>query len=134
MSRDVQWKAGGTCGSWWGWRGLNPHVACATQDFKSCAYANFATSPRLFELATSWDNPTKERRAASLNGEGVHYITSENFASPATKTEVAELEPALQPVTVIAVGATNSLFKLFAPTGLIAERVEPPYAASIRGL
>lgn len=34
--------------SWWGWRGLNPHGAFAPQDFKSCAYANFATSPRLF--------------------------------------------------------------------------------------
>jgi hypothetical protein len=44
VSLQKAWRSG----SWWGWRGLNPHVGCPTQDFKSCAYANFATSPLIF--------------------------------------------------------------------------------------
>lgn len=46
--RELAGRHGETCSSWWGWRGLNPHVGCPTQDFKSCAYANFATSPLIF--------------------------------------------------------------------------------------
>lgn len=46
--RELAERHGEKCSSWWGWRGLNPHVGCPTQDFKSCAYANFATSPLIF--------------------------------------------------------------------------------------